>query len=100
MLLAEDATAALGFAQVALRQPELPLFVPRRFVVVDSLVVAARARRRGVGRALMTEATAWARKRGATSVELTVYALNKEADAFYRALGYRVLMYRLERAGD
>ena len=45
----------------------------------------------------MTEADAWARDRGATAIELTVYAVNDEATAFYRALGYSVLSCRMSR---
>jgi ribosomal protein S18 acetylase RimI-like enzyme len=98
ILLAEDDADALGFVHLAVRDaPEVPLFVPRRFVVVENLVVAERARRRGVGRELMAEANAWARSRGATALELGVYALNADANAFYRALGYDVLLYRLSR---
>lgn len=96
ILLAEDAGNMLGFIHLALRTtPELPLFVPRRFALVENLIVAERARRRGVGRALMAEAEAWAHGRGVDSVELTVYEINDEAVAFYRALGYCVLSRRL-----
>jgi len=98
VLLADEAGDALGFVQLAVRDtPALPLFVPRRFAVIDNLVVAAHARRRGVGRALMAEADAWARGRGASTTELSVYAINDEAIAFYRALGYHVISYRMSR---
>lgn len=53
--------------------PPVPLFVPGRIGVVDSLSVAARARRRGVGCALIAEAEAWLRERGTRDIELTVH---------------------------
>ena len=95
-LIAEDGGDVLGLVHLAVRSaPELPMFVQRRFVAVENFVVAKRAQRRGVGRALMTAADAWARNHGAIGMELTVYEANEEAFAFYRALGYRVLSHRL-----
>jgi ribosomal protein S18 acetylase RimI-like enzyme len=99
ILVADDESKdALGFVHLALcDSPALPIFVPRRFVVVDTLVVAARARRRGIGRALMAAADTWARERGASELELTVYVANTEAEAFYRSLGYGAVNQRLAR---
>ena len=71
--------------------PADPAMVPRRRSHVETLVVGARHRRRGIGRLLMGESTAWARAQGATEVVLTTWAGNHEAEAFYERLGYRVL---------
>jgi ribosomal protein S18 acetylase RimI-like enzyme len=71
--------------------PVDPAMVPRRRSHVETLVVGARHRRRGIGRLLMEESTAWARAQGATEVVLTTWAGNQEAEAFYERLGYRVL---------
>jgi ribosomal protein S18 acetylase RimI-like enzyme len=97
-LIAEDSGEVLGLVHLALRSaPELPMFVPRQLVIIENLVVAKRAQRRGIGRALMTAADEWAHEHRANSIELTVYEANEEGTAFYRALGYRVLSYRLSR---
>jgi RimJ/RimL family protein N-acetyltransferase len=53
------------------------------------LMVAANARRRGVGTALMEEAVKWARGSGITKLELTVFPHNEPAIALYRKLGFR-----------
>jgi ribosomal protein S18 acetylase RimI-like enzyme len=58
---------------------------------VELLVVARAARRQGLGRRLMDELAAWARRQGAAELVLTVWAGNREAEAFYERLGYRVL---------
>jgi ribosomal protein S18 acetylase RimI-like enzyme len=71
--------------------PPDPAMVPRRRGHVEMLVVKAAHRRRGQGRALMAEAAAWARARGAVEMVLTVWSGNREAEAFYQRLGYGVL---------
>ncbi len=65
--------------------------VPRRRAHLETLVVAAAARRRGLGRRLVTAAGDWARAQGAVEMVLTTWAGNTAADAFYERLGYRVL---------
>ena len=98
VLLADDDGDAVGFATVVVRDtPPVPVFVPGRVGVVDTLGVAARARRRGVGRMLMAAAEAWLRERGARDLELTVYEVNADAIAFYESLGYRLLSRRMAR---
>jgi len=71
--------------------PPDPAMVPRRRGHVEMLVVSPAHRRRGVGRALMAEAAAWARARGAAELVLTVWSGNTDAEAFYQRLGYRAL---------
>jgi ribosomal protein S18 acetylase RimI-like enzyme len=69
--------------------PPQPALTPRRRTHLDSLVVAAHARRRGVGRRLVDDAAAWGRARGASELVLTVWAGNEAAERFYAALGFR-----------
>jgi ribosomal protein S18 acetylase RimI-like enzyme len=71
--------------------PASSLMVPRRRGHVETLVVAAGQRRRGIGRRLMDEAVAWARACGAAEMVLTTWSGNSDAEAFYERLGYRVL---------
>jgi diamine N-acetyltransferase len=65
--------------------------VPRRRAHVETLIVNARQRRRGIGRRLLVTAAEWAKARAATEMILTTWAGNSDADAFYQRLGYRVL---------
>jgi ribosomal-protein-alanine N-acetyltransferase len=58
-------------------------------VHVLNLGTAPEARRRGVGRALMEEAHATGRRRGASVATLEVRRSNAPAIALYAALGYR-----------
>jgi ribosomal protein S18 acetylase RimI-like enzyme len=77
--------------------PADPAMVPRRRGHVETLVVAPHRRRRGIGRSLLAEATAWARAQGAVELVLTSWSGNADADAFYESLGYQVLSRVLHR---
>ena len=71
--------------------PDNPGMVPRRRLHIETVVVCGKHRRRGIGRRLMDEGTAWGRSRGAVEVVLTTWVGNDDAEAFYERLGYRVL---------
>ncbi|MFL5308485.1 MAG: GNAT family N-acetyltransferase [Polyangia bacterium] len=84
--------AVLGLVAVRVYDtPPEPLMHPRRRGHVETRVVAARRRRRGVGSRLLAGASEWARARGATEMVLTTWSGNDAADAFYERHGYRVL---------
>ena len=55
---------------------------------IGGLVVHEAARGRGVGRALVSAAEAWARERGYTVVSVRSNVIRTEAHAFYKGLGY------------
>lgn len=89
IFVAELYASVVGTVTVMLRAaPGFPVFIPQRWGVVDSLVVAHAARRRGVGTRLMRVAEVWAAERRAPWVELGVYEFNREARDFYASLGY------------
>jgi GNAT superfamily N-acetyltransferase len=62
--------------------------VPADSVYVASLAVAAEARGRGVGSALMAAVEAEARRRGAARLALDVHRANVGGRAFYGRLGF------------
>ncbi|HEY4392871.1 MAG TPA: GNAT family N-acetyltransferase [Polyangia bacterium] len=87
-----DGAATQGLLALRLYEtPTDPTMVPRRRAHLETLVVATRARRRGIGRRLVATAAEWARASGAVEMVLTTWAGNAAADAFYERLGYRVL---------
>ncbi|MBK8025423.1 MAG: GNAT family N-acetyltransferase [Chloroflexi bacterium] len=88
--------AIVGFLSALVRQnPDLPMFVPRRWLLVDAVGVLEAYRGQGVGRALMEQAHAWAQAQGLAEVELTVWEFNQGAIAFYAELGYTTVLRRL-----
>ncbi len=101
LFVAEIGNALAGFVHVIVRDtPEIPIFVRRRYAIVDGLAVRQEHRRSGIGRALMDRARAWAKAKGATSIELNVYAFNEPAQSFYRKLGYEILSHRMSKPLD
>lgn len=58
-------------------------------VQITLLVVDERARRHGVGRALVAAAEQWARDHGCRRIVVTTALHRAEAHAFYESVGYR-----------
>jgi ribosomal protein S18 acetylase RimI-like enzyme len=98
VLVADEHGRAVGFAVVRREASSGDaLALPRLRAMVEGIGVAATARRRGAGRALMAAAEELARSWGATSVVLDVQSFNTGAEGFYRALGYRAAATRLSK---
>jgi ribosomal protein S18 acetylase RimI-like enzyme len=100
VLVDADAASATLTGAVSVRvydTPPDPAMVARRRGHVEMLVVGRAHRRRGIGRALMEGAASWARDQGAAELVLTVWAGNREAEAFYERLGYGELSRVLHR---
>jgi ribosomal protein S18 acetylase RimI-like enzyme len=97
-LVAAEGEDVAGLLTAELRAaPPAPLFRPSTIAYVTTVVVEEARRRRGIGRALMEAAHAWARRRGAARLELSVYAENESAIRFYERLGYRTTQRVMSR---
>lgn len=96
LFVAEAVGQLVGFVHVIVQDtPAIPVFVPQRYAIVDTLAVKEEMRRAGIGRALMDRVHQWARSKGACAIELHVYEFNKSAIAFYQSLGYATLSRRM-----
>jgi GNAT superfamily N-acetyltransferase len=98
IFFAECKSQTAGFIYVLIREaPAYPLLVPRRYAVVDTLVVLPVFQRTGAGQALMYQAEEWAAGQGVCFVELNVYEFNQGAQAFYRRLGYTTYSRKMSK---
>jgi len=99
LLVADEGGEVVGVVHVVVRRsPDFSSLVPRCYANVESLVVGAGFRRRGIGRALMEEAHHWAAGKGLPGIELTVWEFNKGAIALYEELGYTTAHRKMWRS--
>ncbi len=96
--VAEAGGKVVGFVQAIIRDTAaIPVLVPRRYAIVDSIVVKSGYQRQGIGGRLMDKAQEWAIVKGATSIELNVYEFNESAITFYEGLGYQTLSRKMHK---
>jgi GNAT superfamily N-acetyltransferase len=90
LFVAEVDGALIGLAEVYLRRDAPhPLTVSHTYGYLQSLVVTAEQRGRGLGTRLVVAAENWARGQGATQLRLETWEFPASPLPFYEALGYR-----------
>lgn len=98
LFVAEIGEKLVGSVHAIIRDtPAFPVFVPRCYAIVDSIVVDSEFQSRGIGEKLMTTMQEWAIAKGATSIELNVYEFNETAISFYERLGYKPFSRRMRK---
>jgi ribosomal protein S18 acetylase RimI-like enzyme len=98
LLVAEAGERLVGFIHAVCRDtPAIPILVPRRYAIVDSIVVKAGFQNRGIGRILMDKMQEWAIEKNAISIELNVYEFNRTAISFYESLGYQTFSRKMSK---
>ena len=96
VLVAERGADVIGLAVLLTRTPSsFAGAVPRKVVELDNLVVRADQRRWRAGRRLLEATVEWARRHGATHVEVAVHAFNRDARRFYENFGFAPSIDRL-----
>ena len=82
----------IGLAEVYLRQDEPnPFRVAHRYGYLQSLMVSAPFREKGLGKQLVVTAHQWAKERHATEMQVGIWEFAAGPLHFYEALGYRTL---------
>lgn len=96
LLVAELEGEVRGFVMGVVETHGDDLITPP-FVTVQFIVVDERFRRSGVGRSLMNAVEDWARSRGATALDLAVWASNHPAQNLFSKSGYVPLEVRMAK---
>ncbi len=82
----------VGLAEVYMREDvDHPLVVPHRHGHLQSLIVSASVRKRGMGKLLVEATQQWAKDKGATEMQLDIWEFEAGPLHFYERLGYRTL---------
>lgn len=89
ILVAEQAGVICGYAVLHLvHRPESPSKLERNYLDVDEFGVDEAFRRQGVATAMIDRIRAYARERGLHRIELNMWEFNRDALAFYEAVGF------------
>jgi ribosomal protein S18 acetylase RimI-like enzyme len=95
--VAENEHEALGYVLCAIqRSPENPFKYAETTLLVDQLSINPEHQRQGCGQALMQAAFDFAHEVGASSVMLSVWEFNQQAQAFYKAQDFQYMTHRLQ----
>ena len=102
VIVAEMGTILVGCLVIRIQETrEIPILVPQRYAMVDTIVVGQAYQREGVGRRLMACAETWVQARSIGRIELNVFEFSTGARRFYEDLGYGTLSRRMvKRLGD
>ncbi len=88
MLVATEGKTVIGYAICQILENQNPAQGKYKTLYIDDINVSEKARRKGVGSALLNACRAIAEKRGCYNVTLNVWSFNEGAIAFYEANGF------------
>jgi ribosomal protein S18 acetylase RimI-like enzyme len=98
IFVADGDGKVVGLVTIQVRDtPDQAVMVPRRFGVIETMSVAKGWRSKGIGQNLLVAAEEWAKKAGATSVNLNVWTFNRRAARFYERHGFLPLHTRMSK---
>lgn len=87
LIAGDDSEKPLGFAELSIRHYAEDC-VTDRVAYLEGWYVVPEARRRGIGRALVSAAEVWARAQGCTEFASDALLDNESSAAAHRALGF------------
>ncbi len=91
----EDEVAAFFLLQVI--DVDLPMFTKRKYIYIHDLAVLSKFRQNGIATEMLDYVADYARKIGATKVELAVHLFNSDALSLYEQNGFRPRAIRMEK---
>ena len=95
VLVAQMDGAVVGYVNGVIADITTELFMPLRCGLLADIYLQAAYRRRGLGRQLVERLTLWFRSRDVSHFEWQVSAENREALAFWKAIGGETTMLRM-----
>ncbi|MGY5860676.1 MAG: GNAT family N-acetyltransferase [Candidatus Thorarchaeota archaeon] len=99
LFIANTDDDVVGFIEaVVMEKP--PIHVHRKIGFIMSLFVRPQYRQKGVGSHLWSLTYDWLMKQKVTKFQLAVAAMNPNAIEFWKKLGFKELMFRMERPQD
>ena len=100
--LAIEADEAVGYLLAFVQEREANPFCPeRRFLYIEQISVEPDQQGQGVGRALMDAALQLAAQERIEDIEVSTWAFNRKAQAFFESVGFepRMIRYRMRLTG-
>ena len=94
VLTAMDNNTPVGFA-IAEINSYPPIFQQETFGIVDTMVVSADFRRKGIGEMILSRIFEWFESSTIHRIELSVAALNQVGYSFWRKHGFKDYVHRL-----
>jgi len=91
----EGEVAAYFLVQVI--DVDLPMMKERKYIYIHDLAVLSRFRQNGIATDMLEYVADYARKIGATKIELAVHLFNTDALRLYEQNGFRPRAVRMER---
>ena len=89
IVVAEQAGTVCGYAVLhQIHKPESPSKLARDYLDIDEFGVDAAFRRRGTATTMIDFIRAFAREKGFGRIELNMWEFNRDALAFYEAVGF------------
>lgn len=96
VLVAQDGNDIVGFL-TAMITTTLPIFVQRKYGLLNDMFVKQEYRGKGIGKKLLKTAIEWLEQNHIRRIELHVDAKNRKAITFYKAHDFKIRGYTMKR---
>ena len=93
LIVAEERGRIVGF-MLCMLSPNVPIYKEKKFGLISDVYVLEARRRKGVAKKMLDLAAKWFIKNKVKSLELSVAAMNLEARAAWRTLGFEPVMIK------
>jgi len=97
IFVAEMAKGELvGYVYAAIEtQPDDLISIP--YLSINEIAVKRAYQGMGIGKSLLQRAERWAKEKGITVIQLATWEFNQPALSFFKNLGYRTIMRKMEK---